>query len=119
MNGSEERRQYHRYSVDHLSAKVMSSFDFSGELAPKHLETVDFNRYGIGLETKESYSVGEVLKIQLCNELESCAEIKGLVCNRIPTGDGYRIGIRFESENDQAASDVMLLLEREVMGLAS
>jgi len=97
----------------------MSSSNLSGELSPKYLQTFDFNRYGIALETKESYSVGEVLKIQLCNERENCAEIKGLICNRIPTDDGYRIGIRFESTNDQASSDTMLLMEREVMGLAS
>jgi len=80
---------------------------------------VDFNRYGIALEIEENYSVGEILNIRLCNELESCAEIKGLVCNLTSTDDGYRIGIRFESENNQATSVAMLLLERVVMGLAS
>jgi len=97
----------------------MSSSSLSDDLAPKPLQAADFNRYGIALETEENYSVGDVLDIRLCNELEHCTEIKGLVCNRIPTVDGYRIGARFESENDDAASDAMLLLEREVMGLAS
>ena len=119
MDFPEEKRKYHRYSVGHLRVKVGSISGLSDELTPRYLQSVDFNRYGIALQTRKNYSVGEVLTISLCNEQESFAEVKGLVCNRIPTDDGYRIGIRFEPENDQAACEAMLLLEREIIGFAS
>ena len=121
----EDRRQASRYPADHL--KVMArSLRENGDWEYALISSVDFNRYGIGLETEHNFAIGDILALIIKTDDDTIAEVNGLVCNRTVTHYGYRFGIRFEHEgceNEQAGDAVInireeiLMIEKQAAGI--
>lgn len=122
MQAANERRHHSRYPASQLQVRLKSSRHRLGQWEQAVISSVDFNRYGIGLETANSYSVGEILELLIRTDDATTAEISGLVCNRTQTEQGFRLGIQFghaATENNQQAdiSGQILLIERQIAGL--
>lgn len=122
MNTSTERRQHNRFPARHLQVMVKSLRNHDSQWELAIISSVDFSRYGIGLETEKNYVIGDILSMVIRTDDATVAEVNGLVCNRTVTDYGYRLGIRFEHENYQLEespeaminiSEEILLIEKE------
>ncbi len=122
MNASTERRQHNRYPASHLRVLVKSLREQDRDWEMGLISTVDFNRFGIGLEIDHNYAIGDILSLVIRTDDSTLAEINGLVCNREQTAQGFRFGIRFEHEDSSAEespeaviniSEEILMIERE------
>lgn len=117
MNTDSDRRLHHRYPANHLKVLIKSLRNSEGEWEAGLISSVDFNRYGIGLETQHNFVIGDILSLIIRTDDSTLAEINGLVCNRTQTANGYRFGVRFEHENShlEQANDAVINIREEIM----
>ena len=125
MTVPSERRQHSRYPANHLRVMVKSLRNQNSEWGMGLISTVDFNRFGIGLETAENFAIGDILALIIRTDDSVLAEVNGLVCNRTQTEQGFRFGVRFEHEgceNEESPeaviniSEEILMIERHAAG---
>jgi hypothetical protein len=117
MNASSERRQYTRYPTNHLRVLVKSLRGEGSDWQPALISSVDFNRFGIGLETEYNFTIGDILSLVIRTDDSTIAEVNGLVCNRTETEQGYRFGVRFEHDGSdkENASDAVINISEEIL----
>lgn len=116
MTVTQDRREHTRYAAHHLAVFVRALREEGENWVPAEISSVDFNRYGIALETQQNFATGELLAMVIRNDDYSMAEVIGVICNRSNTEHGYRFGIRFEyddSDNGRKIADDLLMLEKE------
>lgn len=112
-----ERRQHSRYPASQIKVLIKSLRSPGTGWAAGLISTVDFNRFGIGLDTEQNYAVGDILKMIIRTDDATLAEVNGLVCNRSQTALGYRLGVRFEHDDDEAdeGSEAMINISEEIL----
>ena len=117
MNATTERRIHNRYPAGNLRVLVKSRRNMDSDWGMALISSVDFNRYGIGLETDQNYAIGDILTLVIRTDDSMLVEINGLVCNRTQTERGYRFGIRFEHEGSGAeeAPDAVINISEEIL----
>ncbi len=116
MNRSTERRHHSRYPASHIKVLIKSLRNDS-EWEKGHISTVDFNRFGIGLETTHNFAIGDILSLLIRTDDSALAEVNGLVCNRTQTLTGYRFGVRFEHEGsaEEESPDAVINISEEIL----
>lgn len=124
MSLSKERRRYVRYPVNHLTVTIKSLQHHHHDWDERGVDAIDFNRFGIAIETELNVAVGDVLTMLISTGDQRVAEVEGLVCNRIHTDKGCRLGIRFEypetgsfTGGQKNISEAILQMEREAVAL--
>lgn len=116
MNENRERREHTRYSAHHLRVLIKPYGAGPDDWGKGEISSVDFNRYGIGVETTHHFSVGDIVMMIIRTDDASISEIPGIICNRSYSNDGFRFGIRFEhdkSEQGNALSEQLMLIEKQ------
>lgn len=115
MSESEERRQQQRFPAHHLKVLVrplISDLDAMEGWETGIVDSLDFNRFGIALQTSHCYAIGEILSIVIQTDDNLTIEVNGMVSNRSPCELGYRLGIQF---NDGIPHDETSMAEELVM----
>jgi|GEM_PF-1233405 len=117
MDTNAERRQHSRYPAGHLRVLVKSLREKDADWEKGLISTVDFNRYGIGLETSHNFAIGDILALVIRTDDAMLTEVNGLVCNRAQTDHGFRFGVRFEHEHgiQEECSDAMINIREEIL----
>ena len=119
---TEERRNHHRYPAQHLRVLARSMRSENGSWEAGSISSVDFNRFGICLETSCNFAIGDILNMIIRTDDSTIAEVNGLICNRSNTDSGFRFGVRFEHGPDAIElttelainiSEEILMIERE------
>ncbi len=112
-----DRRQHSRYPAGHLHVLAKSLRNQEAEWEMGYISTVDFNRFGIGLETGHNFAIGDIVALIIRTDDATLAEINGLVCNRTQIDKGYRFGIRFEHEGDdqEESPEAMINISEEIL----
>jgi hypothetical protein len=116
MNQGQERRVHTRYNAHHLKVLIKPYEGGVEDWKQGEISSVDFNRYGIGLESSSPFSVGDVVMMVIRTDDSCIAEVPGIICNRSQSELGFRFGIRFEYEESEAGgalSDQLLMLEQK------
>lgn len=125
MNTTSERRDHSRYPAQHLKVLIKSTTQEGAYWETGLISTVDFNRFGIGLETECNFDVGDVLSMIIRTDDSTISEVNGVVCNGYKVGDIYRLGVRFQGmgdetegaapsvEDEMVVNDDMLILEQQ------
>ena len=111
-----ERRAHTRYAAHHLAVFVRSMREKKEQWVPGEITSIDFNRYGMALETTHCFATGDLLAMVIRNDDYSMAEVVGVICNRTQSERGYRFGVRFDfddSEQGRKIADDLLMLEKE------
>ena len=125
MNKPTERRSHPRYPASKIKV-LIKSLRNDGDWEQGTISTVDFNRFGIGLETDHNFAIGDILSLLISTDDATIAEVNGLVCNRSHTPSGYRFGVRFEHTDCQQElspdavvniSEEILMIEREAASI--
>lgn len=106
----QERRRYKRYDTSNISIALKPCEDLKTN---NSLNIIDFNRYGLALYSKQNFRVGETLHLSLSDKSGYDIEVEGFVCNRTPSGEGFRCGLRFIETNDSGEAQTMRLFEME------
>jgi hypothetical protein len=115
MTAISERRIHTRYNAHHIKVLIKPFEGGADDWELGEISSVDFNRYGIGLETSKNFSVGDIVMLVIRTDDACISEVPGIVCNRSQCDDGYRFGIRFEYEEsgkEQTLSEELLMLEQ-------
>ena len=121
-SATEERRHHHRYPAQHLRVLARSMRAENGSWEAGSISSVDFNRFGICLETRCNFAIGDILSMIIRTDDSTIAEVNGLICNRANTDSGFRFGVRFEHGPDETEpstsstiniSEEILMIERE------
>ena len=117
MSDSQERRHHSRYPGEQLRVLVKSARDQDPNWEMGYISSVDFNRYGIALETSHNFIVGDILSLVIRTDDATLAEVNGLICNRAVTEQGYRFGIRFEHEgcSDEESPEAVINISEEIL----
>ena len=114
---AQERRRYHRYDASNIAIRLKHGENRS-DIKP--LNIIDFNRYGLALYSNHSFKVGNTLDFILSDDSGHYVEITGFVCNRAPTSDGFRCGLRFiETVTSDESQTTLFEMEQVLERLAS
>ncbi len=111
---SENRRHFERYPAGHLKVLIKSIRAEDGSWVKGFLNSVDFNRYGIGLETEHCFPIGDHVALVIRTDDSTLTEISGIVCNRNKCDEGYRCGVRF---NLGTTDDDLYLIEERAAAI--
>lgn len=114
MEISTERRQHTRFQTPSLSVTAKSLFGNSSDWVQGEISTVDFNRFGMGIELQYPLLAGDKLSLIIDGQGKELSEVTGVVCNRTKTDTGYRYGLQFDYDKEDKASDLaheMLMME--------
>ena len=99
---TQNRRSHARYPGEQLRVLVRSLNTENQDWVKGLISSVDFNRFGIGLETRHCFAIGEQVSMVIRTDDSGLSEINGVVCNRHKSELGFRCGIRFElSDNNE------------------
>ncbi|RMF18917.1 MAG: PilZ domain-containing protein [Gammaproteobacteria bacterium] len=90
-----ERRIKERHHAQHLSVTARAVSWFGVRRAPVCVECVDFNRYGMAIETTHIFRRGERIEFSFRGRYISEQGILGTVVSRTPSRHGTRYGILF------------------------
>ena len=117
MNNIKERRSHTRYPASSIQVMVKSIRDEDAQWIAAQIGAVDFNRYGISLETSYNFFIGDILAMVIRTDDSTVAEVYGLVCNRRNLDHGYRFGIRFEHQGaeQEASDDAIINISQEIL----
>jgi hypothetical protein len=107
----DERRHYYRYPTSELKVLIRSVRREDSSWIKGMIRSVDFSRYGIGLETEHSFSIGDHGSLVIRTDDSTLTEITGIICNRSKLNQGFRCGIRFHVGIED---DELDLLEEQV-----
>jgi hypothetical protein len=97
-----ERRKVQRLPAKNINVLIKSlrsqpnSFDFG------KVDSVDFNRNGVGFISPHCFSVGDEVDL-LIQSRTGTAEVCGVVCNRAKNDNFYRCGIAFKPVSGTAS----------------
>lgn len=117
MNTSKERRNHSRYPAQHLKVLARSLRDQESNWSAGSISSIDFNRYGICLETNCNFAIGDILSLIIRTDDSTIAEINGLICNRTNTKTGFRFGVRFEHDDCEAeqSTEAVINIKEEIL----
>ncbi len=114
MNEPIDRRQHSRYPANHLDVLIQTNSTVDLPWALAELVAVDFNQYGIAIQSDHYFGVGDNLSLIICTDDSVTAKVKGIVCNRTVLATGYRYGLYFDySETKQAIPERQVLIDIE------
>jgi len=101
-----ERRQHSRYPAHNLDVliKAVDSEELPWELA--ELVSVDFNRFGIAVESLHSFNVGDHLSLVICTDDGMTSKVQAVICNRCLCQTGFRYGVFFDYENTKDSNEI-------------
>jgi len=91
----DERRHYYRYPASELKVLIKSVRREDSSWVKGMIKSVDFSRYGIGMETEHCFSIGDHVSLVIRTDDSTLTEITGIICNRTKLDQGFRCGIRF------------------------
>lgn len=103
----DNRRHYNRYPATHLKVLIKSIRSEDSGWIKGHINSVDFNRYGIGMETEHCFAIGDHVSLVIRTDDSMLTEITGIVCNRTKLDEGFRCGIRFHLEAEDHGLDLI------------
>ncbi|MFT5577816.1 MAG: hypothetical protein ACI9WS_000567 [Paraglaciecola psychrophila] len=91
----DERRHYYRYPTSELKVLIKSMRSQDSDWIKGMIRSVDFSRYGIGLETEHCFAIGDHVSLVIRTDDSTLTEITGIISNRTKQDQGFRCGIRF------------------------
>lgn len=103
-----ERRKTQRLPAQNINVLIKSlrsqpnSFEF-GEV-----QSVDFNRKGVGLISPHYFSIGDEVDLLIQSSMGT-TEVRGVVCNRAKAKQHYRCGIAFSFASENASKSLQEL----------
>lgn len=112
MNKLHERRQHSRYPANHLDVLLKAdNTTKENNWALAELVSVDFNQYGIAVESAHQFAVGDQLSLVICTDDGVTTKVNSIICNRSPCDSGFRYGLQFDYSVTQNAQTVRHHLE--------
>jgi len=108
-----ERRTHHRYLAPTLSVLLKSSESKTHDINSMQLSMLDFNCFGMAIESKQSFKVGEELQLIISDNINQSVDVDCFVCNRAKTSAGYRSGLYFMHQGEDIIASRKLLMSME------
>lgn len=108
-----ERRSHHRYLAPTLSILLKSSESKTNDINSMPLSMVDFNCFGMAIESQQSFKVGEELQLVISDNFNQSVNVDCFVCNRAKTAEGYRSGLYFMHQGEDVVASRKLLMSME------
>ncbi len=112
MNNT-ERRTHHRYLAPSLSIQLKSSESNTIDIDSMQLSMLDFNCFGMAVESQQSFKIGEELQLIISDNFNQSVNVDCFVCNRAKTAEGYRSGLYFMHQGEDAVTSRKLLMSME------
>jgi hypothetical protein len=96
MNSITDRRHHERHPAAHLDVLARTLHEDDAPWALGEVVAVDFNQYGIALDSTQLFTLGDQLKLVICTDDGVKADVTGVVCHRTSSDVGYRYGLHFD-----------------------
>jgi len=111
-----ERRTHQRYLASTLSISLKPSKPSEKRRPDSHLCIIDFNRFGMAIQSEYPFKVGEKLHLMISDEYEQIIDVSCCVCNRAKTTDAYRYGLHFveQHETDKKTKQSLVSMEQQL-----
>ena len=99
-NTNFNRRSHERYLAPSFSLLLKSTQSIANHQDEDILlSTIDFNRFGMAIESLHSFKIGDELQLVISDGAENSVEVSCFVCNRSKINNSYRCGLHFLSQN--------------------
>ena len=108
-----ERRTHHRYLAPTLSILLKSSESKTEDTNSVQLSMLDFNCFGMAIESPQSFKIGEELQLIISDNFNQSVDVDCFVCNRAKTAEGYRSGLYFMHQGEDVVASRQLLISME------
>ncbi|MFA5321918.1 MAG: PilZ domain-containing protein [Smithella sp.] len=105
----QERRQCSRYKAGDMTASISFHDKSSGNICVEKVKPVDFNGYGISLETNIDLEIESKISLNISKGKHHASDLTCIVRDVINQGDKKRYGLQF----DFAANEHMYSEELE------
>jgi len=113
-NTNLNRRNHERYLAPSFSL-LLKSFQSIADQQDEDilLSTIDFNRFGMAIESQHNFKIGDELQLVISDGAENSVEVSCFVCNRSKTNDSYRCGLHFIGQNTNNTKTKQSLISLE------
>lgn len=112
-----ERRQYHRYSGESLNIHH-EALSEQAQTLPSALKCIDFNRYGMALESHAPMPVGEQLSFTIVKDEIMSIQVHATVCYRLKDDQRFIFGVKFYTQgNDRDSTEFFLTAIETLLAL--
>jgi len=99
-NTNLDRRTHERYLAPSFSLLLKSSQSIANQQNKDILlSTIDFNRFGMAIESQYNFKIGDELQLVISDGAENAVEVSCFVCNRSKINNNYRCGLHFIGQN--------------------
>lgn len=117
MSDPSDRRIHSRFAAGHLKILIKSLRADDQDWGTGLISSVDFNRFGIAVETSHNFAIGDIVSVVIRTDDSTVAEVNGLVCNRVSSEYGFRLGIKFEHDgnNTDTSSEATINISEEIL----
>jgi len=114
-----ERRHHQRFLAPELSIALQSLKSKEELTQNTNLCVVDFNRFGMAIESEHNFKIGDELRLIVSDKYKREIKVNGFVCNRAKLNDGYRCGLHFLEQNESGFTLTLTEMEKSLEQLAS
>lgn len=113
-NSNLDRRTHERYLAPSFSLLLQSIANQQNENIS--LSTVDFNRFGMAIESQHNFKIGDELQLVISDGADHSVEVSCFVCNRAKINDSYRCGLHFieQTANNDKTKETLISLEERL-----
>ena len=111
------RRSHERYLAPSFSLLLKPTLAIADQqLEEISLSTIDFNRFGMAIESLHNFKIGDELLLEISDGAEHSVEVSCFVCNRAKINDNYRCGLHFidQTTNDTKTKASLISLEQQL-----
>lgn len=117
MDKGRERRRYHRYAGESLRIERYTS-SHQSLVCLTVLKCIDFNRYGMALESDTPMPIGEHHSFMIAHSEVVSVRVEAAVCYRLKKDQRYIFGVNFFThDNDQDKTEFILTAIETVLSI--
>ena len=112
-----DRRTHERYLAPSFSLLLKSTLSTATQQNEDILlSTIDFNRFGMAIESQHNFKIGDELQLVISDGAEHAVEVSCFVCNRSKTNESYRCGLHFigQTTNGTKTKQSLISLEEQL-----
>ncbi|MFT7371658.1 MAG: hypothetical protein ACI9T9_000334 [Oleiphilaceae bacterium] len=116
-NSNLDRRTHERYLAPSFSLLLKSTQYNANHLSENiSLLTVDFNRFGMAIESQHNFKIGDELQLVISDGINHSVEVSCFVCNRAKIKNSYRCGLHFIEQNNNKGKikETLISLEEQL-----
>lgn len=119
MEQMQNRRRHDRVPYPQSGIRTWVKHAPEGCLKKQDIQVIDFSRSGLGIQSSNQFSVGDMLQLEMSLSGGPPLALTAVICNRRQLQDSFRYGAFFEYEvlpTNERSDEVLAQVEMDLGG---